>query len=176
MLILVRYLVVLMLLLCFKGYSQESITSKIDSILKPYNIPNNPGFGISVIKDTSIIYAKGFGVSSLDYGVKNTDSTVFSIASISKQFTASAIWALMQQNKISLEDDIRLYLPEFPKYGSVIKIKHLLNHTAGIRNYHTIMYLAGFDYYKDYYDNNTVLQLASRQKHLNNEPGEKGVQ
>lgn len=97
---------------------------------------------------------------------------MYSIASISKQFTASAIWRLVQDHKISLEDDIRLYLKEFPKYDTPIKIKHLLNHTSGIRNYHTLMFLSGFDYDRMYYDNETVYKLACKQKGLNNKPGE----
>jgi len=175
MLVLVRYIVVLMTLLSISLNAQEPIEAKIDAIINTYNKPDLPGLGIRIIKGDSIIYSRAIGVSNLDYGVKNKDSTVFSIASISKQFTASAIWSLIQTNKISLEDDVRKYLPELPNYDSVIKIKHLLNHTGGIRGYHTLMYLSGFDYDNVYYDNNTVLKLACKQKNLNNIPGEKVV-
>lgn len=170
-----RYLIVAITILSANLYAQQTIETRIDAILDIYNKPNQPGLGIRVVKDDSIIYSKAFGVSNLDYGIKNTDSTVFSLASISKQFTASVIWSLLQANKISLEDDIRKYLPEFPNYGETVKIKHLLNHSGGIRGYHTLMHLSGFDYDTVYYDNETVLQLACRQKNLNNRPGEKVV-
>lgn len=153
--------------------AQENTSQRINQLLKEYDSNDKPGLSVKVIKDDKSIYAKGFGLSNLDYDVKNSDSTVHNIASVTKQFTASAIWSLINEDKLSLEDDIRIYLPEFPDYGEVIKIKHLLNHTSGIRNYHTLMYLAGFDYDNDYYDNNIVLELAKRQKNLNHSPNEK---
>lgn len=152
---------------------QTEVTQQIDELLEVYDSSDSPGLSVKVINQGESVYSKGFGLSNLDYNIKNSDSTVFSLASIAKQFTASAIWALSQDDKISLEDDIRIYLPEFPKHKEVIKIKHLLNHTSGIRNYHTLMYLAGFDYDNSYYDNKTVLELACKQKGLNNLPGEK---
>lgn len=153
--------------------AQTKTNQKIDELLANYVSNDAPGLSVKVINQGKNVYSKGFGLSNLDYHIKNSDSTVFSLASIAKQFTSSAIWALVNEEKISLEDDIRTYLPEFPKYDEVIQIKHLLNHTSGIRNYHTLMYLSGFDYDISYYDNNTVLKLACKQKGLNNLPGEK---
>ena len=153
--------------------TQTDITKKIDELLEVYNSNEAPGVTVRVINQGKSIYSKGFGLSNLNYNIKNSDSTIFSLASVAKQFTASAVWALINDGKLNLEDDVRTYLPEFPKYNNIIKIKHLLNHTSGIRNYHTLMYLSGFDYDTSYYDNNTVLQLACKQKGLNNQPGEK---
>lgn len=153
--------------------AQTNANQKIDELLATYVSNDAPGLSVKVINQGQSIYSKGFGLSSLDYNIKNSDSTVFSLASIAKQFTASAIWALANDGKISLDDDIRMYLPEFPKYEETIRIKHLLNHTSGIRNYMTLMYLAGFDYDTQYYDNNTVLDLAIKQKNLNHLVGEK---
>ena len=153
--------------------AQNNVSQKIDELLAVYDVNDAPGLSVKVINKGKSIYSKGFGLSNLDYNIKNSDATVFSLASIAKQFTASAIWALANDGKISLDDDIRTFIPEFPKYDEVIKIRHLLNHTSGIRNYHTLMYLAGFDYDTSYYDNNTVLELAIKQKGLNNLPGEK---
>ena len=153
--------------------AQTNANQKIDELLSTYVSSDAPGFSVKVINRGESVYSKGFGLSNLDYNIKNSDSTIFSIASIAKQFTASAIWALINDGKISLDDDIRMYLTEFPEHNETIKIRHLLNHTSGITNYQTLMYLSGFDYDKDYYDNNTVLKLACRQKELNNLPGEK---
>lgn len=152
---------------------QTDITDKIDDLLEVYDYNDAPGLSIKVINQGESVYSKGFGLSNLDYNIKNSDSTIFSIASISKQFTAAAVWALVNDGEISLDDDIRMYLTEFPEHNETIKIRHLLNHTSGITNYQTLMYLSGFDYDKTYYDNNTVLQLACRQKKLNSLPGEK---
>ncbi|RSK41738.1 serine hydrolase domain-containing protein [Mangrovimonas spongiae] len=166
-------IVVFSLLVACNVNAQTNFTEKIDKLLSVYNSNDAPGLSVKVINEGKPVYSKGFGLSNLDYTVKNSDSTVYNVASIGKQFTASAIWSLIKDQKISLEDDIRTYLPEFPEYDKSIKIKHLLNHTSGIRNYHTLMYLAGFDYDSAYYDNNTVLELAIKQKHLNHQPGEK---
>ncbi len=151
----------------------QNINSKIDSILQKYEQPNAPGLGIGIIKDGKIIYSKGIGLATLEYNIKNSDSTVFSIASIAKQFTAACAWALIKENKLSLDDDIRTFLPELPEKKDIIKIRHLLNHTSGFRNYHSSMYLAGFDYDKEYYDNQTVYEIACKQKNMTNLPGEK---
>lgn len=165
------------LLICVFVYlsivAQTNANQKIDKLLATYVSNESPGLSVKVINQGKSVYSKEFGLSNLDYNIKNSDSTVFSLASIAKQFTASAFWALVNEDKISLEDDIRTYLPEFPEYDEVIQIKHLLNHTSGIRNYHPLMYLSGFDYDNTYYDNNTVLELACKQKGLNNLPGEK---
>lgn len=169
-----RYSVVCFVVIIFCNLkAQENTSQSINELLKVYDSNDEPGLSVKVLIGDESIYSKGLGLSNLDYDVKNSDSTVHNIASITKQFTASAIWSLINENKIGLEDDIRTYLPEFPAYKEAVKIKHLLNHTSGIRNYHTLMYLSGFDYDNNYYDNNTVLELAIRQKNLNHPPNEK---
>jgi CubicO group peptidase (beta-lactamase class C family) len=171
--ILKYYKVLVCAFICCHLNAQIDIVQEMDELLGVYDSSNSPGLSVKVMSQGQNIYSKGFGLSNLDYHIKNSDSTVFSLASIAKQFTASAIWALVNEDKISLEDDIRTYIPEFPKYEDVVQIKHLLNHTSGIRNYHTLMYLSGFNYDTTYYDNNTILELALRQKGLNNLPGQK---
>ena len=167
------YVSILVFFLVFSGHAQIGLQTKIDTLLKVYDIKDAPSLAIRVIKDDNILYSRSFGIANLDYNIKNTDSTIFSIASISKQFTAAAVWSLIKESKLSLEDNISSFFPDFPDYGTSIKIKHLLNHSSGIRNYHTTMFLSGFEYDKDYYDNSYVLNLALRQKNLNNQPGEK---
>lgn len=162
-------------LICAYLSAQNKYTSKINELLEKYESADAPGLSLNVISGKESIYAKGFGLANLDYNIKNSDTTIFSLASIGKQFTAAAVWVLVQKGKIQLDDDIRKYLPEFPEYQQPIKIKHLLNHTSGIRNYHALMALYGFDYDKTYYDNNTVFALACKQKGLSHLPGEKVV-
>ena len=168
-------LLFIIVLLALPVNTQNQFTERIDELLNTYDSHNSPGLSVKVISEDESIYSKSFGLSNLDYNIKNSDSTVFSLASIGKQFTASAIWALINDNKIDIEDDIRKFLPEFPKYETPVRVKHLLNHTSGIRNYHTLMDLSAFDYHKTYYDNQTVLELACQQKGLNNLPGEKVI-
>lgn len=146
---------------------------KVDSLLQNYIKPNAPGFSIGIVENGKLIYCKGIGLSNLETGTKNSGSTIFGIASLAKQLTAACIWSLMKENKISLDDDIRRYIPEFPSYGKPILVRHMLNHTSGIRNYQAIMELAGFDYDTEFHDNQTLLKLACQQKGLNSIPGEK---
>jgi CubicO group peptidase (beta-lactamase class C family) len=148
---------------------------KVDSIIQPFNKTNAPGFSIGIIENGKLIYSKGIGLANIETNTKNSASSIFGIASIAKQLTAACIWSLIKENKISLDDDIRKYIPEFPSYGESILVRHMLNHTSGIRNYHAIMELAGFDYDKEFHDNQTILKLACNQKGLNNIPGEKVI-
>jgi len=167
------YFSIALFLVVFSLKAQTGLTQKIDTLLKIYDTKDTPGLVIKITKGDTVLYSKGLGIANLDYSIKNSDSTVFSIASISKQFTAAAVWSLIRASKLSLDDNISSFFPEFPNYGKSIKIKHLLNHSSGIRNYHTTMFLSGFDYNRDYYDNAYVLELAKRQKQLNNQPGER---
>jgi CubicO group peptidase (beta-lactamase class C family) len=149
--------------------------TKIDSLIQFYNKSNAPGFSLGIVENGKLIYGKGVGLANIETYTKNSVNSIFSIASIAKQFTAACIWSLIKENKMSLDDDIRKYVPEFPFYGKPILIRHMLNHTSGIRNYHAIMELAGFDYTKEFHDNQTILKLACNQKGLNNTPGEKVI-
>jgi len=152
---------------------RTSEIAKVDSIVQIFDKPNAPGFSIGIVENGQIIYAKGIGFSNIGQKAKNSGNSIFGVASIAKQFTAACIWNLIKEGKISLDDDLRKYIPEFPSYGESIRIRHMLNHTSGIRNYHAIMDLAGFDYDKEFHDNQTILKLACKQKGLNNIPGEK---
>ncbi|HIC30365.1 MAG TPA: class C beta-lactamase-related serine hydrolase, partial [Flavobacteriaceae bacterium] len=89
-----------LVLVCFIANAQTNVSQKIDNLLEIYTSNNSPGLSVKVIDKGISIYSKGFGLSNLDYNIKNSDSTVFSLASIAKQFTASAIWYLIKENKI----------------------------------------------------------------------------
>jgi len=171
----------LLTLLLISFFVNDSLAQNADAIAKTAELlqrfePSDaPGFSIGIVENGRLIYSKGIGFADLDHGTMNSDSTIFGIASIAKQFTAACIWSLVKEGRISLDDDVRKYIPEFPSYGDVIRIRHLLNHTSGIRNYHALMDLSGFNYDKAFHDNQMILDLACRQYGLNNRPGEKVV-
>ncbi len=148
-----------------------NIFKKVDSIFREWDRPDSPGCALGIIKDGKLIYAKGYGMANLDYNIPITPKTVFRIASTSKQFTAMCIALLEEQGKLSLEDDVRKYIPELPDYGTPIKIKHLIYHTSGIRDYLTLQFLAGKTD-DDFYTPAEALELLSRQKALNFKPGD----
>jgi len=114
---------------------------------------------------------KGYGSANLEYNIPITKSTVFNLASVSKHITAYCIALLESEGKLSIEDDIRKYLPELPDFGKTIKIKHLLHHTSGLRDPYGLMYLRGWNPL-DVLKNRNVIRLLERQKELNNDPGD----
>jgi len=170
------YITLITILIFNSSIAQRTNTLiEVDSIIQAYNNPNAPGFSIGILEDGKLIYCKGIGLANMETGTKNSGDAIFSIASVAKQLTAACIWSLIRENKLSLDDNIRKYIPEFPYYGENILVRHMLNHTSGIRNYHAIMELAGFNYDKEFHDNSTILKLACKQKGLNNIPGEKVI-
>lgn len=130
-----------------------------------------PGVSIAVQKDGKIIYSKGFGYADLEYDIRNSPTTIFHIASVSKQFTAFAIAMLADQGKLKLTDDIRKYLPELQDFGSVITINHLVHHTSGLRDQWNLLMMAGWRL-DDVITQKQIMRVISRQKELNFKPGE----
>lgn len=153
-------------------YAQTNDTTfdtQIDKLFSVYN-QTMPGVAVAVVKDGKIVFQKGYGMANLEYDLPITPKTVFHIASVSKQFTAFSIYLLEKQGKISLEDDVRKYVPEVPDFGRTVKIKHLLAHTSGIKDQWALLTLAGWRM-DDVITTQHILRLISRQKELNFEPG-----
>ena len=115
--------------------SDNELAKKVDAFLSQWDKNDMPGGAVGVVKDGKLIYKRGFGMANLDYDVPNTTSTRFNLASVSKPFTAMSIALLAQQGKLSLDDDIRKYVPEIPKYDDTVTIRHLIHHSSGIRDY-----------------------------------------
>ena len=113
----------------------DSITSRVDKIFEKWDQPDSPGCALAVIKDGRIVYKRGYGMANLDHDVPITPSTVFFVASVTKQFTAAAIALLALQGKLSLDDEVRKYIPAVPDFGTPITIRHLIHHTSGLRDW-----------------------------------------
>ena len=153
----------------FGQTADEGIDKQIDQLFSKYN-SSTSGVAVAVVKDGKIIFKKGYGTANLEYDVPVTTKTVFNIASVSKQFTAFAIYLLEKQGKLSLEDDVRKYIAEVPDFGKTVRIKHLLAHTSGIKDQWALLALAGWRM-DDVITTPQILRLISRQKDLNFEPG-----
>jgi CubicO group peptidase (beta-lactamase class C family) len=149
----------------------DSVTKKIDSLFAKWNSTGSPGCTIGIVRNDSLIYAKGYGQANLEYGIPNAPETIFHMASISKQFTASAIILLAKQGKLSLEDDIRKYLPWFPDMKKKITVRNLLNHTSGIRDQWQLLAISGTRL-DDVITQEHVVKILSKQKELNFNPGD----
>jgi len=145
--------------------------SRIDQLFADYAKPDSPGCSLAVYRNGAIIYAHGYGMASLELGVPITPQTVFDIGSTSKQFTAFSILLLQQQGKLSVDDDVRKFLPEIPAYGSRITLHHLMTHTSGMRDYAGLFDLAGVPE-QNLTNDEDGLDLIVRQKALNFAPGD----
>ena len=142
----------------------------LDSVFKDWEGTDVPGGVAIVVKDGEILWEKAFGMASLEYLVPNTTHTIFNIASVSKQFTAYGILLLEEEGKLSLDDDIRTYLPEVPDFGEVITIRHMLHHTSGLRSLHDLFHLAGWRE-DDRRSGEDLLRFLPKQRDLNFSPG-----
>ena len=157
-------------LLVLASNAQKDVYLKIDSLLSEWENEEAPGFAIGIIKDSELVYAKGYGSANLDYNIPNTPETVFRIASTSKQFTAACIVLLEQQGKISFEDSLTKFFSEFPAYANKVTIEQLLHHTSGVRDYLVLSVLAGMRD-EDYYTDEEIMDWLVNQKALNFYPG-----
>lgn len=157
------------------GHSQASqlppsVTTRIDSVFATYNSRTSPGCATSVVRDGQSVFEKGYGMSDFQHGVPITPSSIFHVASISKQFAAMSMVLLARDGKLSLDDDIRKHIPEVPDFGKRITIRHLIHHTSGLRDQWQLLSMSGWraDDPKSEAD---ILWLVSRQRALNFDPG-----
>jgi CubicO group peptidase (beta-lactamase class C family) len=149
--------------------SQLPASNSLDPIFAQFT-RETPGCAVGVFKDGAMLYARGYGMASLEHGVPITPDSVFYAGSLSKQFTAFAAALAMKQGRLAYEDSIRKYLPELPAYADAIRVRHLIHHTSGLRDYNTLLSIAGRRD-EDAWDNRAVLRITARQKALNFEPG-----
>jgi CubicO group peptidase (beta-lactamase class C family) len=153
--------------------AEETLHANVDKLFAQWDKPDSPGCALGVIRDGKLVYKRGYGLANLDHNIPLSSSSVFYIASTSKQFTAMSIALLARKGAISLDDDIRKYLPELPAYETPVTIRNLIHHTSGVRDYLSLWPLAGVRH-EDVHDDNDVLEFLSRQK-LNFRPGEESL-
>src|SRR5580692_11660053 len=150
--------------------AEDKTASAVDEVFADLTKAGSPGCAVAVYRNGRISYSKGYGLANLEEDVPITPESVFDIGSTSKQFTAASILLLEKQGKLSVGDNLRKYLPELPDYGNKITILHLLNHTSGLRDYLTLMELAGINTDSVTTDED-ALALIVRQRALNFAPG-----
>ncbi|MHA7628588.1 serine hydrolase domain-containing protein [Corallococcus sp. M7] len=143
---------------------------QVDALFSQWSSKTVPGCAVGISRDGALDYARGYGMADLEHDVPVTPRSVFSIASISKQFTAFSIGLLAQEGKLSLDDDIREHVPELPAFPKVITLAHLMHHTNGLREQGQLLNLAGWRG-DDVSTEADVLWALSRQRGVNFEPG-----
>ena len=151
--------------------SAQAQPAGLDAVFARHSA-STPGCAVGVAEKGKAPILRGYGSADLEHAVPITPETVFEAGSVSKQFTAAAILLLVEDGKIALSDDIRKYLPEMPEYEKPVTVDMLLSHTSGLRDWGSVMDIAGWPRTSRVYTPVEVLQIATRQKGLNYAPGE----
>lgn len=152
------------------AFTSDVSPQNVRRVFGTYDKPNSPGCSVGVIRDGKFVYRESFGAASLELGVPLTSQSVFYMASVSKQFTAASVVLAAEQGYLSLDDNVRKYIPELPDYGHPITLRQMLHHTSGLRDFLSLVYLSGREI-SDLASSDEVLKLIGRQKGLNNVPG-----
>jgi CubicO group peptidase (beta-lactamase class C family) len=151
--------------------SADTTPRAVDRVFEDMRGTDRPGCAVGVSRQGQVVQERGYGMANLETGTPITPSSIFHVASISKQFTAMAVMLLAREGKLSVDDDIRKYTPEIPDYGTTITIRHLLTHTSGLRDQWALLNLARGRFEENRITEADVLDIASRQRALNFTPG-----
>jgi len=142
----------------------------VDEIFSKWS-SSTPGCAVGVAVGGKPVLLKAYGMADLEHDVRNTPDTIFEAGSVSQQFTAMAVQLLASAGKLSIDDPVRKYIPELPDYGKPLTIRHMLSHTSGLRDWGSIEAIAGWPRTTREYTHAHVLEIVSRQKALNFDPG-----
>ena len=146
--------------------------ARVDALFAETDRSDVPGCALGIFQDGRIVYARGYGMANLELGIANTPHTVYDIGSLGKQFTAFSIYLLARDGKLSLDDDVRKYVPELPAFAKPVTIRHLLHHTGGLRDYIELLELEGHGS-EDLTTAQEALDTLTRQKAPLFAPGER---
>jgi CubicO group peptidase (beta-lactamase class C family) len=149
--------------------SQDSIVlaAQVDALFLREVRPDTTGCAVGVYRGGEIVLARGYGVASIEDGRPITSRTTFNLGSASKPFTALAALMLEGRSQLSMDDDVRRWVPELPNYGRPIRVRDLLQHTSGVRDFQTLQLLSR----RAVTTQPQFLELIASQRALNFEPG-----
>jgi CubicO group peptidase (beta-lactamase class C family) len=153
-----------------RGQSAAPSAAAIDKLFARWN-DATPGCAVGASVGGSTVVSKAYGLADLEHDVKNTPETIFEAGSVSKQFTAAAVLLLAREGKLSLDDPVRKFIPEVPDYGVPLTIRHMLNHTSGLRDWGSVAGIGGWPRTTRAYTHAHVLEIVSKQRALNFTPG-----
>src|SRR5260221_7126167 len=143
---------------------------RVDGVFAKYT-SSTPGCAVGVATDGKAVLTGGYGSADLEHDVPITPETIFEAGSVSKQLTAASVLLLAREGKLSIDDPVRKYIPELPDYGTPLLIRHMLNHTSGLRDWGSVASIAGWPRTTRVHTHAHVLEIVSHQKSLNFTPG-----
>ena len=151
--------------------ASDSVARAVDRVFDAFRNTDSPGCAVGVSRNGASVLERAYGMANLETGTPIQPSSIFHVASVSKQFTAAAILLLERDGKLSLDDDIRKHLPEIPDYGTRITIRHLLTHTSGLRDQWDLLALGRGRFEENRITEADVMDIIPRQTALNFKPG-----
>jgi CubicO group peptidase (beta-lactamase class C family) len=161
-----------------------AVESKVDAVFARWSSAT-PGCVVGVASDGKPVLAKGYGMADLEHDVPISPDSILEVGSVSKQFTAAAVLLLAREGRLSLDDQVRKYVPELPDYppspgerptgsgaaGASLTIRHMLSHTSGLRDWGSVAAIAGWPRTTRVHTHAHVLEIVARQHELNFQPG-----
>jgi len=157
----------LLLIFLVTATAQNGSTAQIDEFVKAeMQRQHLPGVSLAIVKDGTLVYAKGYGYSNVEHQVPVKPETIFQSGSVGKQFTATAVMMLVEEGKVSLDEKISKYLGEVPQAWQNITVRHLLTHTSGLTDYPD-----DFDFRRDYTEDELLKRAQAIQPDF--KPGDK---
>ncbi|MGE0814705.1 MAG: serine hydrolase domain-containing protein [Vicinamibacterales bacterium] len=147
-----------------------SPAAEVDRVFSRFSAAT-PGCAVGVGVNGAPVLARGYGTADLEHDVPIGPETIFEAGSVSKQFTAAAVMALVHDGRVSLDDPVRKYIPELPDYGTPLTIRHMLTHTSGLRDWGSLAGIAGWPRTTRVHTHAHVLEIVGRQKATNFVPG-----
>ena len=117
----------------------DTLTPRVDALFQDFNQAGSPGASVMVIKGRKVVLAKGYGLANVEGRIPCGTNNNFRLASVTKQFTAMAVMILAERGKVSFDERLTDFFPEFPAYGNQITLRHLLTHTSGLIDYEDVI-------------------------------------
>jgi CubicO group peptidase (beta-lactamase class C family) len=143
----------------------------VDQLMARWDGPV-PGAAVQVWRDGRTLFSKAYGMANLSYGIPFETDTRTNIGSTSKQFTAFAVLLQADRGKLSLDDDIRKYIPELPAFDDTVRVRHIISHTSGLREFINTLMMGGLNLNRsDWIDRKELIEVVKRQPALQNKPG-----
>jgi len=157
---------------CQRSHAADSKAARVDQLFSTWNRTDSPGCAVGISQNGVVLYEHGYGMANLERNVPVTADTVLDLASISKAFTAMSVFLAAQQGKLSLDDEVQKYVPEWIDRDDHITIRHLVSHTSGVRDAFTLLgWVPGG--YSTGDTNAAIVNVLARQRGLNFPPGAK---
>ena len=146
---------------------QPHVAAIADTVFQRWNSTHTPGCAVGVEQHGTVLLERGYGMADLETGTPITSQTILESGSVAKQFTAAATLLLAADGKLSLDDTVQQYVPELPRYGRPLTIRHLLTHTSGLREWSTLVALQGWPRGERVHTQADLLDVVFHQQALN---------